>query len=195
VLSAGDSDLYDVAGDDPRLAEALVTPREAASIAAIAAEVRAAIFSGAYPVGAQLPTRARLAADKGVSAESISVVMRMLAAEGLLSLEQGRGTFVLPRRRYHVTVLVPRSGAPATASEGQRLLTALEASAAKEPAVRGDLLPETSDDEITVSMVVESAGPPQAVTIAYAVARNARSPHWDWDGWDLSAASVTARPA
>lgn len=178
---------YD-AGHDPRLAEALMNSREVASIAAIAREVRAAIYAGTYAPGDQLPTRAKLAKEKGVSAESVSIVMRMLASEGLVSLEQGRGTFVLPRHRYSVQVTSPGS-LPVDPGHD---VAALYAAADGEPAASG-LHYEVSltTGLLTVAMTIETGGLPQAVAVAVAVLRDSLGRH----GWDLAGASVEARPA
>ena len=176
------------AGHDPRLAEALVNSREAASIAAIFREVRAAIYAGEHSPGDRLPTRAKLAAAKGVSPESISIVMRMLAAEGIVSSEQGRGTFVLERRRFRVQVDVARSaGTPVPGSSPVLLSAALDA----EPAA-SELQAVERDGALAVSVAIETGGIPVAVSIAVGLVEDALRKD---GGWDLAGASVTARPA
>lgn len=194
MLPADPLDLYDV-GHDPRLAGASVTPREAASIAAIAAEVRAAIYSGAYPVGSQMPTRVKLASDKGVSAESAGIVMRMLAGEGLVSLEQGRGTYVLPRRRFTVRVRIRRPDGGVIPAKARAAASRLLGKAAREePAVSGL---ETGDlaSAVDVSAVVETGGLAQAVTLTLKLVRGAlRGEEGKPAEWDLDGASVEAAP-
>ena len=195
VLPDVNRGLYHVAGD-PQLAEALMTPKEAASAAAVAAKVRAEILAGAYDKTGRAPSRAELAKREGISLENASVVLRMLAAEGWVTLEQGRGTFLLPRRRYRVTIEVPRGGTlPATGADAALLLSALEKSAWAHPAVGTDLLPEALGDIMRVSMTVTAADAGRAVAIALAGTTQARSAHWTWEGWDLARTSVNARPA
>lgn len=179
---------YD-AGHDPRLAEALVNSREAASIAAIAREVRAAIYAGEYQPDDRLPTRAELAKLRGVSAESITIVMRMLAAEGLVSSEQGRGTFVLARRCYRVQVSAS-GGIPDDA--GQSAMEALRAAIEAEPAASG-LRYEVSmtTGRLAVAMTIETGGLSQAVAVAVTILRDSLSGY----GWDLADATVRAEPA
>jgi DNA-binding transcriptional MocR family regulator len=195
VLSPADAGLYHVAGEDPQLAEALMTPREAASAAVVAQELRSEVLAGSYDADGKVPSRADLKERFGISLENASVVLRMLAAEGWVTLEQGRGSFVRPRRLFRVEVRVPRATPRVRSDETGALLTGLERSAASEPAVRGDLLPESLDAEMRVSMIVEAVDSPRAAALAYAVTGAARTPYWDWDGWDLAGASVHAEPA
>jgi hypothetical protein len=178
------------AGHDPRLAEALVNDREAASIAAIFREVRSAIYAGEYEAGDRLPTRAQLATLKGVSAESIGIVMRMLAAEGLVSSEQGRGTFALSRRRFRVRVIIgTKDGSRADPAAA---LAAIASAVEAEPAASA---PEAGEgfrvSEVAVSLLVETGGLPQAVSLTMALIEEALRR----GGWDIAGASVTARPA
>lgn len=56
--------------------------------------IAARIASGDYPDGAQLPTEPQLCAEFGSGRHSVRRAMTALAVEGLLSIEQGRGTFV-----------------------------------------------------------------------------------------------------
>lgn len=52
------------------------------------------IRDGRWPAGAKLPTHRRLAADRGIAVVTASRVYAELEAMGLVSCEQGRGTFV-----------------------------------------------------------------------------------------------------
>ena len=194
MLPDAAADPYDV-GHDPRLADALVNSREIASITAIAQEVRTAIYGGEYAPGDQLPTRAQLAKVKGVSAESISVVMRMLASEGLVSLEQGRGTFVLPRQRYRVEVAVSRAGAvvpkPVFRAASGRLAAAVKDELAASGLEIGGI-PGIAPPVLAAAVTIEAGGLAQAVALALGLTRSALAE----DGsWDLAGASVEARPA
>jgi CheY-like chemotaxis protein len=66
--------------------------------------LRERILSGEFPPDSQLPPHTRLAAEFGVAPLTIRQVLARLADDGLLSLEQGRGTFV--RSRQPASVLV-----------------------------------------------------------------------------------------
>jgi DNA-binding GntR family transcriptional regulator len=57
-------------------------------------ELREQIVSGAYPPGAKLPSHVMLAEEFGVAPMTIRQVLARLEREGLVSREQGRGTFV-----------------------------------------------------------------------------------------------------
>ncbi|MCP3805096.1 PLP-dependent aminotransferase family protein [Allokutzneria sp. A3M-2-11 16] len=66
------------------------TPRYKRVVDALAAELR----SGRWPVGTRLPTHRELAAREGIALVTASRVYAELEAMGLVSGEQGRGTFV-----------------------------------------------------------------------------------------------------
>lgn len=194
MLSAGSDDLYDVR-HDPAVAGALVTPGEAASITAVATQLRGEIYAGKYPAGEKAPSRQALADKHGISRESAGVVLRMLAGEGLVSLQQGSGTYVLPRYGFFAAVSVPRGSVARQDGERQRLAAAVKLAEAAEPAVSGaDVLADAV--RARIAMRVECADVARAVVIALAVVRAAaRGSRWSWDGWDLDGASVEARPA
>jgi GntR family transcriptional regulator len=73
----------------PRSAE---TPSER-----LAASLRARIESGEWAPGDQLPTVAELASEAGVSTATVSKVLAMLAADGLVVTRHGWGSFVAQR--------------------------------------------------------------------------------------------------
>ncbi|NBH03127.1 winged helix-turn-helix domain-containing protein, partial [Amycolatopsis sp. SID8362] len=52
------------------------------------------IRDGHWPAGTKLPTHRRLAADQGIAVVTATRVYAELEAMGLVSCEQGRGTFV-----------------------------------------------------------------------------------------------------
>lgn len=56
------------------------------------------ISSGVYPVGQPLPTVLVLAEQFGVNRHTVRQALQHLQARGLLSIEQGRGTFVRPNK-------------------------------------------------------------------------------------------------
>lgn len=62
----------------------------------IAHELKEAIFSGRYPVGSYLPTEEQLAADFGVSRNTIRESLRKLREDKLIVSRRGSGTRVLP---------------------------------------------------------------------------------------------------
>lgn len=65
-------------------------PKYKGIVDALATQIR----SGQWPAGHRLPTHRRLAADEGIAVVTASRVYAELEAMGLVSSEQGRGTFV-----------------------------------------------------------------------------------------------------
>jgi DNA-binding transcriptional MocR family regulator len=65
-------------------------PKYKVVVDAFAAKIR----GGQWPAGTRLPTHRRLAADEGIAVVTASRVYAELEAMGLVSCEQGRGTFV-----------------------------------------------------------------------------------------------------
>jgi hypothetical protein len=196
VLSDADRDLYHVAGD-PQLAEALMTPREATQAAAVAAKERAAIIRGEYDGSekGRAPSRAELAKKHEISLENASVVLRMLAAEGWVTLAQGRGSFLRPRRLFRVDAVIERpEGAPWGEGEARRVDEAVAAAQRRDDAVR-TAVAGSSPAGVAVSLDVIAVTPGRAQLIAEGLIWSARTDDWSWDGWDLAGASVTARPA
>lgn len=57
-------------------------------------EVRSRILSGDYKRGEKLPTEAQLQQQWSVSRPVVREAMKVLASQGLVRIEQGRGTFV-----------------------------------------------------------------------------------------------------
>ncbi|TCM50628.1 PLP-dependent aminotransferase family protein [Kribbella sp. VKM Ac-2568] len=66
------------------------TPKYKGVVDSLAAQIRA----GRWPAGHRLPTHRKLAADEGIAVVTASRVYAELEAMGLVSSEQGRGTFV-----------------------------------------------------------------------------------------------------
>ncbi len=60
----------------------------------VAAKISARIQSGELPVGAKLPIEPELSREYEVSRSTIREAMKYLAADGFVSIQQGRGTFV-----------------------------------------------------------------------------------------------------
>lgn len=65
----------------------------------LAGELRAAIISGDLGPGAKLPSERSLAAEHGVARNTVREAVRLLADEGLVTAEHGRGVFVRTKRR------------------------------------------------------------------------------------------------
>ena len=75
---------------------AVVAAREGASVTqATAAALQSMIREGRYKVGEALPPQRELANTLGVSRNSLREAVSILATVGMLSIEQGRGTFVV----------------------------------------------------------------------------------------------------
>jgi GntR family transcriptional repressor for pyruvate dehydrogenase complex len=66
----------------------------------VAAQLLATIADGRHPPGARLPREAALADEARVSRLTLREAVRMLRDKGVLSVEQGRGTFVNPPSRW-----------------------------------------------------------------------------------------------
>lgn len=64
--------------------------------------LRGAILAGSLSAGARLPSSRALAADLGVSRQTVVQVLESLAAEGFLEMRQGSGTFVAGTIPGHV---------------------------------------------------------------------------------------------
>lgn len=101
TVSPGDpydcTDIGDLAGDEQVAGESI-------SIAELAALLRREILSGKHRAGSRFRTREKIAEEHNVSGESAGVALRMLASEGLVTMQQGRGTFVAGLRYYDVTI-------------------------------------------------------------------------------------------
>lgn len=167
-----------------------MTPLEEAKIRGLARTLRKAIFNGGYSAGDQLPTRAKMAKDNNVSAETVGNVMRMLAGEGIVRLEQGRGSYVQPVRQYEVTVLVP-STKPADDEARAKAGRRVQVQEDDDPAL-GSAVVTPDGNGLRITLPVTAADSGRAASLAMSVARYACP---EDAGWDLAGASVTARPA
>lgn len=61
----------------------------------IVEQVKAQVATGALKPGDQLPTVRQLAADLRVNFNTVARAYRILHADGVISTQQGRGTFIL----------------------------------------------------------------------------------------------------
>jgi GntR family transcriptional repressor for pyruvate dehydrogenase complex len=68
----------------------------------VAAQLLAEVGNGRYPPGSRLPREGILADEAGVSRLTLREAVRVLRDKGVLSVEQGRGTFVNPPARWAV---------------------------------------------------------------------------------------------
>lgn len=188
MLSRDPRDLYDV-GNVPESDGEPVNPSEAATITAVAAIVRGRILRGEYKDG-KVDSRQQLAKDHRISPESAGVVLRMMRDEGLVTLEQGRGTYVCELRAYLVTVTMTGPLAYGLADRAWKPIEHRMAAAERaEPAVTGlDLATEM--DQWEWQMTVRSADPARAGLIGLSTVIKAAG-----EGWDFSSARVTAEPA
>lgn len=71
----------------------------------VADRLREAIVAGEYPPGQALPSESVLAERYGLNRTTINKAVRLLAAQGLVTVEHGRGAFVRipPRPVMHVS--------------------------------------------------------------------------------------------
>jgi hypothetical protein len=162
----------------------------AAGYVQLAARLRRYIYDGEYPQGAVLPAETALAARYQVSRALVNRALLILADEGLVSQEQGRGTYACPRRLYRVTVEVPFPDATAAAAG---LGAAVAAAAAAEPAVSELELAGPDGGLYRVTLLVDAAGGDRAVHVAALVVAAAAAGR-PWDGWDLTLAWYAAGP-
>jgi DNA-binding FadR family transcriptional regulator len=142
-----------------------------------------------YPPGAMLPSEADLAREHGHSRSLIGTALEILAREDLVSVQPGRGTFVLPRRLYRAVAEVPRTG-QRDRDEVRRLGEAARPALDAEPAVRTFRI-ETDQGQAQFSLTVECGSVGRAAAIVYVVARAAGRD----GGWDLGGAEIAAGPA
>jgi DNA-binding transcriptional regulator YhcF (GntR family) len=165
-----------------------VPPYDAVSVPAqVAASLRRKIYAGEYPPGTALPSAADLAAQYGRSRALMSQALGRLAAEELVSAEQGRGTFVRPRCVYQAVVEIPRTGNQQT-RERHWLTRDARLAADTDEAIRR-ISVETGPAQARLHVTVECASPARAASVAYTAARAAC-----WNGWDLAAANIAAAP-
>lgn len=64
----------------------------------LAAKLEQSVFSGRWPAGARIPSERDLAAQHGVSRQTVREALDELERAGLLTRRHGSGTYVMPRR-------------------------------------------------------------------------------------------------
>lgn len=67
----------------------------------IVEQIRQSIASGALKAGEQLPTVRQMAAELRVNFNTVARAYRMLDEAGLISTQQGRGTYILEPESRH----------------------------------------------------------------------------------------------
>jgi GntR family phosphonate transport system transcriptional regulator len=137
----------------------------------IADALRDDITQGAYPPGQRLPTEIELATRFGVNRHTVRQAVSTLADEGLLSVEQGRGTFVPERlldypvgKRTRFSANARKSGSPQ-----HELLDVTLAPASREAAVALGL--RTGDSLVVVHILDKISGRPVNVGVHHFSAR------------------------
>lgn len=75
----------------------------------VADVLRQRIVKGVWPVGGRIPTLPALAAEFAVASITVRQAIQLLKNEGLLSPEQGRGTFVRARPPQHPRMQIATS--------------------------------------------------------------------------------------
>lgn len=174
-------------GRDPEVAEALMNESEAKSIAEVAATLRAEIIAGDY-AGGKVPSRVRIASRFRISPESGGVVLRMLTTEGLIRMEQGRGTFAEPVLPFWASVAVRRTSGLFTSEEFEKARDRI--GAAGEAGLSVEAVRPGPEGTVVVMLAVIARDAGYAGTRASAIVRAAFG-----DGWEITGTSTEARPA
>jgi DNA-binding transcriptional regulator YhcF (GntR family) len=155
----------------------------------VAASLRAAILSGEYAPGSELPSQKDLADRYGYSEATMNRALAELARDGLVRMGSGRRTIVLEHFCYAVTVTVPHAGGQKVR---ERVLTAVSDRLADLEA--GGVLSDTSlscaHNVMQVRMTVNAADPGRAAMLGLSAVVQASG-----QGWDFPHGTVTAQPA
>jgi GntR family transcriptional regulator len=138
----------------------------------VARQLRERIFSGEFPERSTLPSGPGLADRLGVSQPVVQRAFEVLAREGLVRMESGRGTTVLERQRWLVEfgAQLPVAHADETASLVVSALAGVSRDAASGATA------QRSGDGVRLRMTVESADLGGAVIAALRVARSVLGP-------------------
>lgn len=113
------------------------------------------IVSGEYPPGMRLPTELQLQKQWGVSRSVVREAMKVLASQGLVCIEQGRGTFVSHSDTASLTTQItlalrrPRGdGAPTAAESVDEWVALLDVRKVLEVAVAERAALHANEDDI-----------------------------------------------
>jgi DNA-binding FadR family transcriptional regulator len=93
-----------------------------------AARFRDEVVTGRWPVGGRIPTETQLVAEFGIGRNTVREALQSLVHAGLLSREQGRGTFVISQSE--LTGTLERQLAGGTRRHYLELRLALDSTAA-----------------------------------------------------------------
>jgi DNA-binding FadR family transcriptional regulator len=111
-------------------------------------QLRAQVASGAWTVGARIPTEPELAGSLGVGRNTVREAIRALVHAGVLESRQGSGTYV--RAQTELSGVVRRRVADAATRDVFEVRRALEVEAARLAAAR-----RTSDDIAALRAALE----------------------------------------
>jgi DNA-binding transcriptional regulator YhcF (GntR family) len=177
VLGTAEADLYDWADTENSEGE---TPMDAARPAyrQVARELRTRIFDPAHDrhvtAGHVLPGQSILSGQVRADTSIVNRALAVLAAEGLIQVEHGRKTVVLERSRWRVDIEARLPDGTPDPELVRRAVTEALA-AAGQPAIR-EATADLDRGRLLITMTVESADLPGAVTAALPVARMALGP-------------------
>jgi hypothetical protein len=150
----------------------------------LAGRLRRRIFGGEWPDGASGPF---FADEYRVSQTAVQKAFEILEREGLVRMEFGRRTAVLPRKRWHVEFEVRLPGDDdARAAAVAKFTEGLERLADGHPAVSSASAGLSACGAV-LAMTVESADSPEATVVAAGIARQATGA--------LPIAAISAREA
>jgi hypothetical protein len=179
---------------DPDGDQSLELPGPQARYEQLAAILRGDIYAGVYPVGSALPPESELARERGISRALANRALQVVADQELVSQEQGRGTYVQPRRLYRVRVSVPLPDDGGKAPTPASLRRAARDAARGDPAVAEVESAESGNGIAAVTLLVEAADGDWAVHAAKLAVKSAGRP-WHGEGCDLALASYECHPA
>lgn len=112
----------------------------------VARELERRVLDGTYPPGSQLPTEPDLCAEFGVSRTTVRAAVGTLQDRGLVSREQGRGTFVRSADHVDLTMFL----------DANLSMTAVIRAAGHDPGTTG----VTVADEVPPGPVADALGLP-----------------------------------
>lgn len=177
VLGTSDTDLYDLTEDGDGYDEGALVDAARTRYQKVVSDLREQILGGKPQPGQYLDSQAKLSVSARADSALVNRALAALGAEGLIRVEHGRKTIVLERSLWLVEFRFTATEAPAS----------LSAAAAGQPAIKSTSITEDEDLGQVVTLAVESADLPGAVTVALAVARQALG--------SQPIASMTATPA
>jgi len=173
-LGAGKLDLYDWLRLRGRMGRTRcveeLTPPGAPRYEQLTEKLRKRIFTGDWPDKASGPFFAK---DYGVSQPIVQRAFEALEREGLVQLESGRRTTVLPRQRWLISFegRLPLDDKVRDATVA-RVRDALRSATGEQPAI-SEATAERSAIGVVISMIVEAAEIEGAQTAAFPIARRA----------------------